>query len=186
MKYWLKSYSHYRYACSIPDLETDTVVLTGGVYTQTSVSRYGKEGWIEDFSSGLRYGRYDHGCASFLSNDNELVKFLLDLNSNNHCLIIQGVACHWRQGREGWAPCLYWGVSPLYRRVEGGPCWCSAQANAWSSYGYSQQQSSSLWWVDHYNLNNHHLCIYKVEKTKTGTIMRTSWSSQTRRRSGPE
>ena len=81
IKYWLRSYSHYRYACSVPDLETDTVVVTGGVYTQTIVSRYGKEGWIGDFSLELKYGRYDHGCASFLSKDNERVK--LDLNTNN-------------------------------------------------------------------------------------------------------
>jgi len=60
-------------ACSISDPDTDTVVLTGGGDTITTVSRYGKKGWIEDFSSGLITGRKGHGCTSFLSHDNERV-----------------------------------------------------------------------------------------------------------------
>ena len=68
------SYSHYRDACSIPDPDTDTVLVTGGEWTLTTVSRYGKKGWIEDFSSGLRTGRRAHGCTSFLSRNNERVK----------------------------------------------------------------------------------------------------------------
>ena len=71
------SSSHYREACAIPDPDTDTVVVTGGFYTFTTVSRYGKQGWEEDFSSGLNSGRWGHGCASFLSHDNERVKFNL-------------------------------------------------------------------------------------------------------------
>ena len=63
-----------RDACSIPDPDTDTVVVTGGEYTLTTVTRYGKHGWIEDFSSGLNYGRRNHGCTSFWSKDNERVK----------------------------------------------------------------------------------------------------------------
>ena len=68
--------SHYRLACSIPDPDTDTVLVTGGRdgrHSLTTVSRYGKEEWIEDFSSELRTGRYAHGCSSFLSKDNEKV-----------------------------------------------------------------------------------------------------------------
>ena len=69
---WLTS-SHYGLACSIPDPDTDTAVVTGGRGTLTTVSVYGKEGWIEDFSSGLKTGRFGHGCSSFLSKDNERV-----------------------------------------------------------------------------------------------------------------
>jgi len=65
--------SHYRSACSIPDPDTDTVLVTGGKITRNTVSRYGKEGWIEDFSSGLKTGRDSHGCSSFLSKDKERV-----------------------------------------------------------------------------------------------------------------
>ena len=65
--------SHYSDACSIPDPDTDTVLVTGGYKTPTIVSRYGKEGWREDFSSGLKTGRYRHGCSSFLSRNNERV-----------------------------------------------------------------------------------------------------------------
>ena len=61
----------YRKACAIADPDTDTVVVTGGLFND--VSRYGKEGWIEDFSSKLITGRRDHGCSSFLSKDNERV-----------------------------------------------------------------------------------------------------------------
>ena len=35
--------------------------------------------------------------------------------------------------------------------MEGGPWWCSAQANAGSACGDSQQQSPSLWLEDHFN-----------------------------------
>ena len=66
-------------ACSIPDPDTDTVLVTGGTFTLTTVSRYGKQGWIEDFSSRLRTGRFNHGCSSFLNHDNERVKFNLFL-----------------------------------------------------------------------------------------------------------
>ena len=107
------SSSNYRWACSISDPDSDTVIVTGGHYTRykscipvladiikilllpnnqvelilqichcrhsqhfilTTVSRYGKEGWREDFSSGLKTGRYGHGCSSYLSKNNERVK----------------------------------------------------------------------------------------------------------------
>ena len=67
-------------ACAIPDTDTDTVVITGGKFTLTTVFRYGKEGWIENFTSGLTTGRYTHGCTSFFSKDNERVKLMFDLD----------------------------------------------------------------------------------------------------------
>ena len=67
------SSSHYRASCSIPDPDTDTVVVTGGLFISTTVSRYGRKGWIEDFSTGLTTGRFWHGCASYISKDHERV-----------------------------------------------------------------------------------------------------------------
>ena len=55
---------YYRYACSIP--LGDEVVLTGGVYTMRTVSRYDKDGWAEDMPS-LNQGRWGHGCTAFMS-----------------------------------------------------------------------------------------------------------------------
>ena len=52
------------------------MVVTGGRGHLSTVSQYGKKGWIEDFSSGLRTGRRYHGCSSFLTKDNERVKLL--------------------------------------------------------------------------------------------------------------
>ena len=55
------------------------------------MSRYGKEGWIEDFSSGLNTGRWRHGCSSFLSEDNERVFLSRDLESKDNPLTINQV-----------------------------------------------------------------------------------------------
>lgn len=53
------------YACAIPDTE-DTVVLTGGVVTQATVSVYSLQGWQEDLSP-LNTGRFQHACSSYMS-----------------------------------------------------------------------------------------------------------------------
>ena len=55
---------YYRYACSIT--LGDHVVITGGVETLTTVSRYNESGWVEDMPS-LNLGRYSHGCTTFMS-----------------------------------------------------------------------------------------------------------------------
>ena len=55
---------HYRQACSIS--LADHVVITGGYWTQTTVSRYNDDGWVEDMPS-LNQGRNIHGCTLFLS-----------------------------------------------------------------------------------------------------------------------
>ena len=89
--------SHYRFACSIPDQDTDTVVVTGGYYTTTTVSRYGKDGWIEDFSSGLNRGRGDHGCTSFVSKDNERVSIYIDILFDYHKTLLP-FRCCWSLG----------------------------------------------------------------------------------------
>ena len=61
-------------ACSIPDPETDTVIITGGnrpKYTLTSL--YNEDGWVENFGN-LYYGRQYHGCASYVA-DKKRVNF---------------------------------------------------------------------------------------------------------------
>ena len=57
-------YVYSRHACSIA--LGDEVVLTGGWDTLTTVSRYDKDGWVEDMPS-LNQGRRGHGCTAFMS-----------------------------------------------------------------------------------------------------------------------
>ena len=52
--------------CAIPDPDTDTVVITGGLDTLTTVSVYSVHGWVEDLPS-LNIGRYLHACTSYMS-----------------------------------------------------------------------------------------------------------------------
>ena len=59
--------SSWSRSCAIEDPDTDTVVITGGYYTMTTVSVYGLQGWLEDLSS-LNIGRREHACTSFVSN----------------------------------------------------------------------------------------------------------------------
>ena len=55
---------YFSWACSIEDPDTETVVITGGKYTLTTVSVYGRQGWVEDLSS-LNTGRQYHACTSY-------------------------------------------------------------------------------------------------------------------------
>ena len=57
-------YFYYSRACSIS--LTDEVIITGGYYTMNIVSRYDKDGWVEDLPS-LNVGRAGHGCSQFSS-----------------------------------------------------------------------------------------------------------------------
>ena len=59
-------------ACSIPDPDTNTVVITGGRYSEKITSRYNESGFIE-FLGDLNFKRYEHGCASYVSDNNERV-----------------------------------------------------------------------------------------------------------------
>jgi len=52
------------HACGFAD-DDDTYIITGGQYTPTTVSRYDKNGWMEDLPS-LNTGRYSHGCGTYL------------------------------------------------------------------------------------------------------------------------
>merc|ERR1712098_36754 len=72
------------YACSIPDQKTliitggvyttqtvsryDSLSITGGVNTTQTVSRYDTLGFLEDLPS-LNEGRWAHGCGAYLRDD---------------------------------------------------------------------------------------------------------------------
>ena len=104
--------------------------MTGGsrYYTpRNTVSRYGKKGWIEDFSSGLNSGRRRHGCSSFLTKDNERVHFNLILMKTISIKLFQALlvtggwglsstevyrpsAGEWREVPGGALPRPMWGV----------------------------------------------------------------------------
>ena len=61
---------YYSYACAIPDLVSDTVVVRGGEgfagLAMTTVVRYGQQGWVGDLTP-LNTGRCKHACSSFRS-----------------------------------------------------------------------------------------------------------------------
>ena len=57
-------YIYRLYPCAIPD--EDTVLLTGGYLGRRTVSRYNRDGWMEESFPILNEGRYMHGCAAFI------------------------------------------------------------------------------------------------------------------------
>ena len=62
----------FSHACAIPD--EDSVVLTGGMFTENKVSRYQMDqGWVEDLPE-LKFGRVYHGCAAFTKDDKQVRK----------------------------------------------------------------------------------------------------------------
>ena len=67
---------YFRYACSI-QLE-EKVIVTGGGYTETTVSVYNIGGWVEDLPV-LNTGRWDHGCGHYVDNNNDIVRLVLYL-----------------------------------------------------------------------------------------------------------
>ena len=57
---------YYSYACAIP--QEDSVIVTGGYWTSTTVSVYNTEGWLEDLPP-LNTGRDSHACSSYWSGE---------------------------------------------------------------------------------------------------------------------
>ena len=57
-----------RYGCAITDLVSDSVVMTGGGVGESFVTRYDREGFVEELPQML-VARQDHGCGSFLRSD---------------------------------------------------------------------------------------------------------------------
>ena len=55
----------------MPDLTSDSVIITGGDFTRNTVSRYGVLGWVEDLPS-LVVGRRYHGCGSYFRGDSQV------------------------------------------------------------------------------------------------------------------
>ena len=64
---------YYSHACSIEDPDNQRVVITGGQYTNTTVSVYGLQGWVEDLQP-LNIGRYQHACTSYASGRSSRVR----------------------------------------------------------------------------------------------------------------
>ena len=77
------------------------MLVTGGSRTLTTVSRYGKQGWLEDFSYGLKTGRAVHGCGSYIAVDNERVYIHVIPNEQSIIIMVAGVAGHWGPYRSG-------------------------------------------------------------------------------------
>jgi len=73
---------HYdtRNACSMTDLTSESVILTGGYKTRDKVTRYDMQGFVEELPS-LLVGRYKHGCGAYLREDGSQV--LLVTGGNN-------------------------------------------------------------------------------------------------------
>ena len=51
----------------------DTVIITGGQYTESKVTVYNNVGWVADWPE-LNQGRYDHGCGHFVNTDKKVVR----------------------------------------------------------------------------------------------------------------
>ena len=64
------------------------MVVIGGKFSLTTVSLYGKQGWMADIPSELNTGRQYHGCADFLSKDNEWVRLSFNLDGHSINTII--------------------------------------------------------------------------------------------------
>ena len=62
----------------MPDLPSDSLIVTGGYFTMSTVSRYGVSGWVEDLPS-LTEERSDHGCGSFIREDGTQVKVVCSM-----------------------------------------------------------------------------------------------------------
>ena len=85
-----------RHACSIPEYESDTVVLTGGEYDSdalSTVERYDLNGLVETLPS-LNQAREGHGCGYFYNKDGTKVKLTvcvsLYLQLQDQVLLVAG------------------------------------------------------------------------------------------------
>ena len=75
-------------ACSIPDPETDTVIITGGNYDHDPknkiTSLYNEDGHVEDFGY-LNHPRMFHGCTSYMTDKKRVQHYYCFTISN--CLM---------------------------------------------------------------------------------------------------
>ena len=84
---------NYSRACGIPDEET--VIITGGTYSQNTVSVYTVDGWQQDLPP-LNTGRFGHACSSYWS-DGRRVKKVLYYKSIITTSYL-GIYCDWGNG----------------------------------------------------------------------------------------
>ena len=90
---WSK-YSNAKYfnisdACSIS--LGDEVAVTGGFGALTTVSRYNRDGWVEDMPS-LVTGRKGHGCSRYISGGEQVRHY--DAAHNYPIPLSTGSPCH--------------------------------------------------------------------------------------------
>ena len=62
----------YKIRCACAIQFDEFVVVTGGLYTLTTVSVYNIHGWVEDLSD-LNEGRVEHGCGHYVNNNQTIV-----------------------------------------------------------------------------------------------------------------
>ena len=79
------------HACSIPDKTTDTIIITGGINTTNTVTRYDGLGFLEDLPS-LTDGRYDHGCGAYVTEDGIQVSCIINYTLYSACCQVYLVA----------------------------------------------------------------------------------------------
>merc|ERR1712106_418861 len=108
-----------KYACSIPDLDGQSVVLSGGGFDEEVskvVTRYNKHGFVEDMPQ-LTVGRFDHACAAYQRDDGTQVMLVAGglLHTGMHTgttEVLVGNSRAWEtvgplpdltEGREGYA-----------------------------------------------------------------------------------
>ena len=53
-------------------MDSGTLLVTGGFFTQRTVSRYDTAGFVEDLPA-LNEGRYSHGCGAYTGDTGEQV-----------------------------------------------------------------------------------------------------------------
>ena len=56
-----------RSACSVQEEENDAILVIGGNFTEKIVSKYNRNGWVEDLPS-INDGRRSHSCSNFVRN----------------------------------------------------------------------------------------------------------------------
>ena len=56
----------------MPDLTSDSVIITGGIHTRQVVSQYDRQGYLQDLPL-LVEGRFLHACGSLLRHDGNQV-----------------------------------------------------------------------------------------------------------------
>ena len=87
-------YFVFRRACSIANVDTRSVIITGGQQgngVRSTVSRYNQTGWITNLPS-LKEGRQGHGCGSYESeSENMVVSQIANIQTNGTSKVILAV-----------------------------------------------------------------------------------------------